>query len=161
MLKYLDIMQFTSEPDYLLKLNKKLLSGFFYQKACAAKKDGREICYHFHSYMLNSEIPEYDLIEYFGILIDNALEAISMGEHIDVTIDCVENHIHFSTRNSGFTLTSKDRENFFQKGYSSKPDGTAHSGIGLTRLRDALLHEHNGTLGLWNEGTDIVFELII
>ena len=163
MQKYIDDSSKTSPPEYLLKLNLLLVSGFLFQKECQAAKLGIHIHYEFSTYRLISQAPEYVLVELFGILLDNAIEAVSSGSLIVVSISSEYGKIIFRTRNDGYILTTEDRANFFAKGYSKKPANTEqkHSGIGLYHLKDIVLNQYHGTIALWNEGTDIAFEISI
>lgn len=163
MQKYIDDSSKTSPPEYLLKLNLLLVSGFLFQKECQAAKLGIHIHYEFSTYRLISQAPEYVLVELFGILLDNAIEAVSSGSLIVVSISSEYGKIIFRTRNDGYILTAEDRANFFAKGYSKKPANTEqkHSGIGLYHLKDIVLNQYHGTIALWNEGTDIAFEISI
>ena len=150
------------EPEYLLKLNMLLVSGFLYQKQCYAHKIGRGINYIFNSYNLHSAVPEYILIEMFGILIDNSLEAIPTGENITISVDTKDEKIIFITRNSGHILSDEDYANFFSSGYSLKSQfapNKEYSGLGLSRLRELVISKYNGKITLWNEGTDILFQI--
>lgn len=148
-------------PEYLLKINLPVVAGFLYQKANEAKKHDKTIEYDFNTYTLFSKIPEYDLIEMFGILIDNAVEAICSGSTVYVNVDCDGEHITFTTRNSGYILTPDDRKRFFSKGYSNKKDNKPHSGLGLYQLNKLIKQYTGSSVSLWNEDSDILFQIIV
>lgn len=160
MKKYINVSLESAEPDYLLKLNLHLVAGFLYHKKLQASQNGIVIDYNILSYNLECKVPEYTLVELFGILIDNAIEATPKDETVHITIDSANGKIIFSTKNPGYILTPDDRTNFFTKGYSTKAVHT-NSGLGLYNLRDIVLNQYHGSISLWNEGTDILFEIII
>lgn len=148
-------------PEYLLKLHMPVVAGFLYQKANEAKRNDKTILYEFTTYNLKSNAPEYLLIEMFGILIDNAIEAVPPGSTVYITVDSKDEHIRFITRNEGYILSSEDRNNFFTKGYSKKLFKKQHSGLGLYQLTRLLKKYPSSSISLWNEDTDILFELIV
>lgn len=119
------------------------------------------------TFELYSKVPEYILVEIFGILIDNALEATDCGETAFVNINNDNNKIHFTTRNKGFKLTQAHRNNFFTQGYSTKNNSLfskEHNGLGLPTLKSLVIDQFGGQIILRNdsyEGTDICFEIIV
>lgn len=147
-------------PEFLLKVNLPVVAGFLYQKSNEAKKLGKKLELEFSTYTLASPVPEYDLIEMFGILIDNALDAISTGGTAYVTVDCDGKHITFTTRNLGKILTPEDRKYFFTKGYSTKKD-KKHSGLGLYQLNQLIKQYSGSSVSLWNDESDILFQIIV
>ena len=153
-----------TEPEYLLKLNLLLVSGFLYQKQCYARKIGRNIHFVFETYELHTVVPEYELIEMFGILIDNSLEAANLNETITVFVNSYQNKIEFTTKNSGHILTNEEYTDFFAKGYSVKPESAPnkkYSGLGLYALRELVLIKYKGNITLWNEDSDILLKIIV
>lgn len=148
-------------PEFLLKVNMMTVAGFLYQKMSEAEKMNKKLDIKFNTYNLTSDVPEYEIIEMFGILIDNALEAVREQATVYVYIDSLNGMIIFKTRNEGRILTAEDREKFFAKGYSKKPDGAVHSGLGLYQLNNLIKKYNNASISLWNEENDILFEVKI
>lgn len=148
-------------PEFLLKVNMMTVAGFLYQKMSEAEKMNKKLDIKFNTYNLASDVPEYEIIEMFGILIDNALEAVREQATVYVYIDSLDGMIIFKTRNEGRILTAEDREKFFAKGYSKKPDGAVHSGLGLYQLNNLIKKYNNASISLWNEENDILFEVKI
>lgn len=146
-------------PEYLLKLNMPVVAGFLFQKANEAKRNSRAISYTFTTYDLRSKVPEYILIEMFGILIDNALEAVPQNSTVYIAVDSNNEQIIFTTRNAGHILSPEDRQNFFTKGYTHKMSPKQHSGLGLYQLNRLLKNYPSSDISLWNESTDILFEI--
>lgn len=160
MQKYLEISKLPAESDYILKLNMHLVSGFLYQKKIYAASKNITINYSIQAYSLYTKVPEYDLVELIGILTDNAIEASPDNSTIVITIDSEYNKFIFSTRNPGYVISQNDKYNFFSKGYSTK-NKESHSGLGLYHLKNIVVNTYNGTVSVWNEGTDILFEIIV
>lgn len=158
--KYINISQTLSQPDFLLKLNMPLVAGFLYHKKLEASKTGVNLEYIINSYNLSSIVPEYELIELMGILIDNAVDAVKPDSIIHIGLDTVDGKIKFTTRNAGHIITQKERDLMFTKGYSTKHSGK-HSGLGLYQLKNIVLNQYNGIIAVWNEGTDILFEITV
>ena len=162
--KHLNISMQSNEPVYLLKLNLLLVSGFLYMKEQEAKQQKKILDINVITFRMTTSVPEYILVEIFGILIDNALEASRPGDTVSVDLNCIGDKIIFRTRNHGFTITSKDRTNFFTAGYSTKNlpgELKSHQGLGLYTLKQIVMHQYKGSITVWNEGTDILFEIVV
>lgn len=162
MTEYINNPTISKPTDYLLKLNFRLVAGFLYQKEQIASSKGIHIHFDFSTYTLQSKAPEYVLVELFGIMLDNAIEAVSDGSIIEVHISSKNGQTSFKTINNGFVLTQEDRNNFFKKGYSTKKDiDKNNSGLGLYHLRKVVLDDYSGSIALWNNDTDIVIEIVL
>jgi len=152
-------------PAYLLKLNMKMVAGFLYMKEQEAASCNKFLKIHANTFDLTSKVPEYILVELFGILIDNGLEAIDCGEAVFVTLDSRDDKIIFKTRNKGFKLLSEHRTRFFTPGYSTKNSGfiATHSGLGLPTLKNIVIDQYQGRILADNEGpdNDIVFQITL
>ncbi len=134
----------------LLKINLKLVAGFLISKSSDAKNYGKNVEIKIKNYNLITSLPQYTLIELFGILMDNALEAISEGETVFIELDTKDGQIIFNIKNKGDIIQPAFREAIFQKGFSTKnPDGI-HRGIGLYKLKK-IVDSNNGMLILDNE----------
>ncbi len=59
----------------LIRLDNKVLMAFLYSKFLHAQKDKINVDFKIQNYFFNSELQDYELIEIFGILIDNSIEA--------------------------------------------------------------------------------------
>lgn len=148
----------------LLKLNLKLVAGFLFQKEHQAATAGKQLNITILNPFLQTSVPEYDVIDVLGILIDNALEATPCGKAVSLTLDSHENQIEITTRNSGPLLTPVLREKLFLKGYSTKTSSERKRGYGLHNLQSIVKH-YNGNICLYNETASdnedniIVFEV--
>lgn len=154
-------------PDFemnLLKLNMHLVSGFLFSKIRQADKEGKELHLDIEQYVIRTACTEYEVIEYLGILIDNAIEATNEGETIFAKIGSQDDKAVFEIKNPGPHLTPEFCKNIFKKGYSTKKDGEGCHGIGLYKL-NRMVKEYDGKLILENVEVDqkeyISFELRI
>lgn len=154
-------------PDFemnLLKLNMHLVSGFLFSKIRQAGKEGKKLHLDIEQYVIRTACTEYEVIEYLGILIDNAIEATNEGETIFAKIGSQDDKVVFEIKNPGPHLTSEFCKNIFKKGYSTKKDGEGCHGIGLYKL-NRMVKEYDGKLILENVEVDqkeyISFELRI
>ena len=134
----------------LLKINLKLVAGFLISKSSDAKALGKNVQIKIKNYNLSTSLPEYTLIELYGILMDNALEAIPEGDTVFIEINSKDGKIIFNIRNKGPVITPKLRETIFQKGYSTKNADSHNRGIGLYKLKNTV-DENNGIIILDNE----------
>ena len=160
MLKYLEVSMLPVESDLILKLNMHLVAGFLYQKKIHAASKNININYSILTYSLHTKVPEYELVELIGILTDNAVEASPADSTVAITIDSKDNKLIFGTRNPGFIISQDDMNSFFTKGYSTK-NKKRHSGLGLYQLKNTVVSIYDGTVSVWNDGTDILFEIVV
>ncbi len=132
----------------LLKLNTKCLAAFLYHKLHNAELQNKNIHLTIHNTMLVSVVPEYELINMLGILVDNMIEAVSENDTADLILDSRDNHISFTTINPGPLMTPELRSAFFEKGYSTKT-ATGKRGYGLYLLKESV-DEYRGRIYLEN-----------
>ena len=135
----------------LLKLNLKVLAAFLFSKVQQANKKEIHIGIVVENSLLHTTVPEHELLEIAGILIDNAVEAVTQGDSITVTLNSHENKIEISTLNKGPKITPKLRAQFFQKGYTTKSanETKLQRGLGLYRLKQ-LVDSYDGSILLDN-----------
>lgn len=81
------------------------------------------------------KIPEYEIVEMLGILIDNAYEAVLDLEIPDrivsIHLYVLENELHFEIINTYAHWNASDLSHVFEENYSTKGEGR---GIGLHKL---------------------------
>lgn len=135
----------------LLKLNLKVLAAFLFSKVQQASKKEIHIGIVVENSLLHTTVPEHELLEIAGILIDNAVEAVTQGDSITITLNSHENKIEISTLNKGPKITPKLRAQFFQKGYTTKSanETKLQRGLGLYRLKQ-LVDSYDGSILLDN-----------
>lgn len=161
--KYTNYILVDNEIYPLLKINLKLVSGFLIGKCMEARQKKISLQISINTFNIQSIVPEYNIIEMMGVLIDNALEASSEGDTIFVKISSDNNKLQFKIMNIGFIVTPDFIENIFIIGYSSKSKKNNH-GLGLPRLKE-LVDSFKGELKIYNESntdkTFICFEFIV
>ncbi len=126
----------------LLNINLPVVAGFIFSKIKEAERSNRKININLKNTMLHTTMPEYDLIKVFGILIDNALEAISEEEHVNLSIDSKNNQIIIVISNKGSFIDENLRKKIFTNGYTTKnhlSKGTPR-GYGLSNLMELMNH---------------------
>ena len=97
----------------LLKINMFVIAGFIYSKQKQAEKAHKKLNIVVHSYLLESRMPEYELVRVLGILIDNALEAISEHDSMTLHLDSRDGRIIITTLNND--IYCKLRKNASQR----------------------------------------------
>lgn len=133
----------------LLRLNLHLLASFLYKKLHDAQAANRHVKLSVRTSVLQTVVPEYELIELVGILFDNMIEATPEETDCLLCIDSHDNKIEISTLNPGPQLTPKLRADFFTKGYSTKPAITGRRGYGLPILQERV-RRYEGKIVLEN-----------
>lgn len=133
----------------LLKINLTVVAGFIHSKIIQADKIGKQINVTIHEHTLKSQMPEYELIRVIGILVDNALEAISQGDSISLHLASKENKITITTLNEGPQLSQELRHNMFTRGYTTKTVDRKHHGQGLPNLKK-LVDQYDGRIYIEN-----------
>lgn len=148
----------------LLKLNMHLVAGFLVSKSIEAQRNHKALHIEIGSYYLQTQRTEYEIIEYIGILIDNALEATPTYSDIYVKISSKHNKLIFQIQNPGPTLTPEFCKNIFSRNYTTKCITSTCHGIGLYKL-NKYVQEFHGELCLENteinQQTYIKFQLTI
>lgn len=160
--KYGSYRTVNEKHSEILKLNLKLVAGFLIGKCASGEDEGKQLQISLGTTDLHSTLPESLLVEIMGILIDNALEAISPGETVHLKLDTHGNRLYLKIKNPGQIITPKERDYFFRYGCSTKDRKKGNRGLGLSRLNQ-VVHSCGGMLILSNETehnqTYIVFEL--
>ncbi len=146
-----DIVEKNKETKLLLAISNPLIAGFLYRKFQEAQKQKILVECKVASKDDNHIIPEYELIEMLGILLDNAIEALNEKDeterNIFVDIEDREENLQIMVANKSRYYDPDEICRFFQKDYSSK--GKGH-GIGLTKLK-RIVQEKDGDIMVTNE----------
>lgn len=122
-------------PISFLKLNTKLLAGFFYQKMTTSQKKGITLNFDIKNFCLQTIVPEYELLELVGILLDNAIEATPEGNFIDIVLDSLDGKTIFSISNPNPPMSPQLQRIIFEKGYTTKSSHAEQHGFGLYILK--------------------------
>ena len=145
----------------LLKINQKLISGFLFNKYLECTRSGKHLIITLNTFAFPNDIPEYELIDIIGILIDNAIEATSDNGTCFFSVDETENEkFKITTKNVGPIMTPELRKLFFRKGYTTKNDEKSAHGLGLYTLKQ-YIQNYNGSIRFSNEYIDNVSYLIV
>lgn len=141
----------------VLSAENPLIAGFVYSKIQEAERSGIKVDYQIRMQKNASIVPEYELVEIIGILLDNAIEALSSevenlnGENkyrkICLSIKETENDIELAVANTSKNYEEDMTKRFFEAGYSSKGRGR---GIGLSKLK-RIVREQQGKIVVSNE----------
>lgn len=147
---YMGQIQADNRYHKLLSVESPILVGFLYSKFVIAEDEGCHIDYFVNiSEHSKHFIPEYRLIEMLGILIDNAIEAVSDKLQKQVYVEIIETQeeIDICVKNRSEYISQSDILKFVKRGYSTKGEDR---GFGLATLV-SLVEQYEGELLLCNE----------
>lgn len=133
--EYCDTLVYENRYTKVLSCtNNSTLAGFLYTKFTNAEKRGIEVEYDI-TYIENTRISVYDVVEIIGILLDNAMEALEESELPKKIILGLKDFkgLDLSVRNPVEGITNNDIVEFFKDGYTTKDTG---SGIGLSKIKE-------------------------
>ncbi|MCH5248476.1 MAG: GHKL domain-containing protein [Lachnospiraceae bacterium] len=152
-----NVMDRNEKSKLVLSVENPLIAGFLYSKIQEAEEKEIKFDYHIDIGKSLSVIPEYELIDMAGILIDNAIEALCpVDKSLDkekllmkiyVSIKEAENELELIVANTSPYFEDNVTDYFFETGYSSKGDGR---GIGLSKLK-RIVDEKSGDIIVSNE----------
>lgn len=147
------VIEQNEKTKLVLSLGNPLIAGFLYSKIREAENCNVVIDYKIGIEKTETAIPEYELVEIAGILLDNAIEALNnMSEEkfprkIYFSIKDAEDNIEIIVANTSPFYEEDLTAHFFEAGYSSK--GT-NRGIGLSKLK-RLVQARKGNIMVYNE----------
>lgn len=132
----------------LILFENRVVMALLYSKYMEAKSQNIEIEYSFTHPTFQSAFTDYELVEMFGIMIDNAIEATAkLQQHqMQVSISYEQGMNVVQTRNPSEKLTSSEIQRMFEYSYSTKKE--AGRGIGLYKLKK-LLQKEKGTITIY------------
>lgn len=145
------VMEHNSETKILLTAENPLIVGFLYKKFQEAEEKNITLEYRISLGSQNTPIPEYNMIEMIGILVDNAMEALEAEEDllkkIKVFVGVREGKLRISVSNVSDTGEINRIGRFFKKGVSTKG---SQRGIGLFKLKNEVLRR-SGEIRIFNK----------
>lgn len=121
----------------LLTLDNKIMTAFFYSKHKQALEKNISINYQLAGGNFDTQYEIYDIIEMYGILIDNAIEACKQGDKIEIRLDFNAKKSIFKITNPSEFISADAITKFFSKNHSTKD--SKNRGIGLYKLKEKLL----------------------
>lgn len=146
------VIEQNEKTKLVLSSGNPLIAGFVYSKIREA-----ESCHIIFDYRIGlrkeTAIPEYELVDIAGILLDNAIEALhgtdeeNFERKIYFSIEETEESIDLLCANTSPRYEEDLTDHFFESGYSSKGQ---NRGIGLAKLK-RLVQNRNGTITVYNE----------
>lgn len=159
------VIEQNEKTKLVLSTGNPLISGFLYSKI--QKMESKDIDFEYQIGIKGTDmtVPEYELIEMMGILVDNAMEALDRNkedndkqsdEEIDdkkknrkiyLSLKDTGNGMELSVANTSRYYEEDMTEYFFEAGYSSKG---RNRGIGLTKLK-RIIHDKGGDIIVSNE----------
>lgn len=129
----------------LLKLDNKVISAFLYSKIIEGKNKCIDIKLSIRDFDLPTVYSSYELVEMYGILIDNAIEAVQSMDvkNVELLIYKENDYNVFEVRNTYNYVSVAEINNYFTNGYTTKNNGTR--GIGLYKLKK-MVEAKKGTI---------------
>lgn len=141
--KYMsEVMEGNEKTSILTMIENPLIAGFLSIKFQEAERKGIEIAYTCRFPDRKIKIPEYELVEMFGILLDNAIEEterLDNKKKIWVTLSEGAEKLYFDIANTCSETNKDDIARLFTKGYSNKG---LNRGIGLYKLQEMIDNYH-------------------
>jgi len=143
--KYIDTLIGEDIWTHLIKLDDKILMALFYSKYNEADEKDVTLSFDIKNYFIESIYSDFELVEMYGILIDNAIEAAVETEEkwIKIEFSKEEEYYLFNIRNSSLSVEPSQILHMFDKGYTTK--GGSDRGTGLYKLKE-FLGKKRGTI---------------
>lgn len=147
--EYCNKLRQENKYNNLLLIENNILAGFLYGKFQEIEEDGIELEYYIKASLKKIEMPEYRLIEVIGILLDNAVDAVTEGgneKRIVLSVIETMDKYQFSIKNTYHYVPYEEIEKWFQLHSSTKGQ---NRGIGLYHVK-MICNEWNSNLGCRN-----------
>lgn len=136
----------------LLRISNKVIAGFIYSKLISINEDVH-VDLMVGSNEIFTNVPEQDIVEVIGTLIDNAVEASKKGSnHIKIFITSKEEKLIFVIKNQHERIPISELSHFFERGYSTKSE-SGNRGLGLYNAK-SIVNQWNGEIYVENETVD-------
>ena len=113
----------------------KVISGFIYSKIKLANLKNINIELNICASLKKIYTEEYEIVEILGILIDNAIEASKSGDTIFIKMNKIDDKLEVTVCNPYPQLSNTEFMELFEKGYSTKDNGSKHRGYGLYNVK--------------------------
>ena len=133
--EYIDsLLSINNRTSILTMIENPLIAGFISEKIRCAIQKGIQVNHHCILNQKELGIPEYELVEMFGIIIDNAVEALDEctdNKEMYINLVCQQKTLLFDVSNVCESISLDNLSEMFQINYSSKGK---YRGIGLSKL---------------------------
>jgi hypothetical protein len=146
----------------LIRLDNKVLMAFLYSKYTYAQKINVNINFQIHNYLFKSEIQDYDLIEIFGILIDNSIEATLEvdAKECELLMNYEDGMNIIQTRNKASTMSNDELIKKLKK--ERRGDIKGKHGYGLRKLSDIINNNKGDIIVRFDtEDQEVIFRVEI
>lgn len=147
--EYCNMLQQENKYNNLVLIENNILAGFLCGKFQEIEEDGIVIDYCIKASLKELRIPEYRLIEVIGILLDNAVDAVTEDTNEKIIVFSIMETVdkyQFLIRNTYHYVSYEEIEEWFQLHTSTK--GQNH-GIGLYHVK-MICNEWNSNVGCRN-----------
>lgn len=146
------VMEQNKKTKLVLSSGNPLIAGFLYSVIQEAESHNIEVEYQIGIRKNETVIPEYELVDISGILLDNAIEAFhnipeDFDKKIFYSIKETESSIVITVANTSPYYEADITSHFFEAGYSSKGQ---NRGIGLSKLKRHV-QDRKGNIIVYNE----------
>ena len=133
----------------LLKISNKVLAGFLYSKMISIP-DYIQLELMVGSKEIFTNVPEMDLVEVIGTLIDNAVQACDENHsRIKIYVTSNDDRFIFIIKNQYEKVPITMLSRFFERGFTTK-EGTKNQGLGLYNVKK-MMKRWNGDIYVENE----------
>lgn len=157
--KFLEVEIKDSLFAELSKIEHVLLYGLVLNFVEMLEKEQRQYEIHVNNIISKINVSDYDLTRIISNLLKNAIEHSSKSDYpIKLTLDMRNNQFIFILENPVNIDSSFDRENIFQRGYSTKRNNT---GIGLYNIRKIINEYPNISIDFCTKKSTLSFEAFL
>ena len=118
-----------------VKTGHDALDALLFKKTEQATEKGVHIVFEINAPFHDCSIADYDLCTIFGNILDNAIEAVNIGDKISVIIGKQHDLFYISCENAFYGELKRKGEKIL----STKKEFGSH-GFGLTRIKDTAKH---------------------
>ena len=133
----------------LLKISNKVLAGFLYSKLVSAHKQ-IQVELIVGSKEIFTFVPEMEVVEVLGTLIDNAFDACNEAfPSVKLYLTSEEDRLIFIIKNQYEKVPIEELSKFFERGYSTK-EQTDRRGLGLYNAKK-IIERWKGEIYVENE----------
>lgn len=139
--KYADWMKKDYQcTDLFLSCKPTVLRGFLYRQIERAKELGIQLSYSVNIVDIHNADMEYDFICIFGILFDNAVEAvlkqIKKEPQIKIVFNYDGDNEELRIENTGDYIRQEEFIKWFKEGYSEKGDNRGYGLVNMMSLKE-------------------------